>query len=322
MRRLSLLLFAIFLFVFHSMAQFTSTSPEKAMFDCEWWRDKLNLPAHYCLCSEDAATFSFPMDVIINDVQWYKVVIDDFRKGFTAYLYSDCMFKMDIYGDCALSSPSYSYTLSPNQTRDVDSETIEEKLQSLESMGLSGMKHVYLCIYPVNGVSGRFICLPYNQGYHSTCSNLLELIPSMVFVSSHENDVYVLNHHYIPNEEGLALYWEEPNLAICHMSITRETCYGDTVAMADLVAGEPYYIDDDLMASVRESGENLYFHFSHDIAAVGRIRLKNYEKAPIVTPTSIRQIEVDKPSEIVIDKNGLIYIQRGNQRYSLLGNKI
>lgn len=295
------------------------TAPEQASASCEWLQKWSGLPSHYCACLEDSKTFSFPLDIKnLKSAVWYSAKLKDVKKGITAYLYSDDDVKIDIYINCMFSSPSYSYTLSPNQTRDINSEKIEEKLSSV-GVSVDENTAVNIKIYPVSGIVERVICMPYNQGYHSTCSDCLAIFPEMTIVSSHADDVFYLDPTYIPQGKGLVVSWNEPNAVPCHLKITRATCDGELLAEADIATGEQsYHIDINLLENARVAGERLYLHFTHDASAVGRILLQEYEN----TPTSLIDVIAESEAQIIIDRNGMMYIRRGNERYTVLGNKL
>ena len=300
------------------LAEHTATTPDRVSSACEWLRKLSGLPTHYCYCHEESHTFAFPLDTRITETVWYTAKLGDVKQGITAYLYADCEVKLDIYSLCSSANAMYSYTLSPNQTRDINSDAIEKKLESLGLEDISDKTPVYLKIYPVGGTGGRVICMPYNQGYHSTCSDCLAIFPEMTVVSSHADDVFYLDPAYIPTNRGLAVSWQGSDAAPCHLRITRATCDGELLAEADIVA-EPYNIPTNLLERARVDGERLYFHFSHDASAVGRICLLEYE---IKTPTALTDIAPTIEAQIVIDRNGMMYIRRGNERYTILGNKL
>lgn len=294
------------------------SGPEQASSTCEWLQKLTGLPSHFCVCQEDSKKFSFPLDMKLNGTVWYNATLGDVKQGITAYLYADCEVKIEIFLTCALPSAAYSYTLSPNQTRDINADAIEKKLESAGVEGIDDKTTVYLKIYPVGGTVERVICMPYNQGYHSTCSDCLAIFPEMTIVSSHEDDVFYLDPSYIPADKGLAVSWKESNAMPCGVKITRAKCDGEVLAEAEIVSkSQPYHIDIDLLKRAREAGERLYLHFSHDASAVGRIRLEEYEK----TPTALVDINAETPARMILD-NGVIYIQRDNQRYTILGNKL
>lgn len=300
------------------LAEHTTIAPDRVTSACEWLRKLSGLPTHYCYCLEESHTFAFPLDTRITGSVWYTATLGDVKQGITAYLYADCEVKIDIYSLCSSDNAMYSYTLSPNQTRDINSDAIENKLASMGIEDISDYTPVHLKIYPVGGTGGRVICMPYNQGYHSTCSDCLAIFPEMTIVSSHADDVFYLDPAYIPTDKGLSVSWQESDAAPCHLRITRATCDGELLAEADIVA-EPYNIPINLLERARVDGERLYFHFSHDASTVGRICLLEYE---IKTPTALTDITPTIEAQIVIDRNGMMYIRRGNERYTILGNKL
>ena len=300
------------------LAEHTAIAPDRVTSACEWLRKLSGLPTHYCYCLEESHTFAFPLDTRITGAVWYTAKLGDVKQGITAYLYADCEVKIDIYSLCSSDNAMYSYTLSPNQTRDINSDAIENKLASMGVEDISDYTPVHLKIYPVGGTGGRVICMPYNQGYHSTCSDCLAIFPEMIIVSSHADDVFYLDPAYIPTDKGLSVSWQGSDDAPCHLRITRATCDGELLAEADIVA-EPCNIPIHLLERVRVDGERLYFHFSHDASAVGRICLLEYE---IKTPTDLTDITPTIEAQIVIDRNGMMYIRRGNERYTVLGNKL
>ena len=300
-------------------AEHTATVPDKVSSTCEWIRKLSGLPTHYCYCLEESHTFAFPLDTRITEPVWYTATLGDVKQGITAYLYADCEVKIDMYSLCSSDNAMYSYTLSPNQTRDINSDAIENKLASMGIENISDNTPVHLKIYPVGGTGGRVICMPYNQGFHSTCSDCLGIFPNMTVVSSHADDVFYLDADYIPADKGLAVYWDEPNNSLCRLKITRGVCDGAEVAEAELVSdNQPYYIDNGLLSEVRAMSEGLYLHFAHDASAVGRIRIKEYEKAS----TALSNISAESAAQILVDERGTMYIRKGNARYTILGNKL
>lgn len=319
MKRFNLLILLLVSAMTSVVAEQTPTAPDQVSSMCEWLRKLSGWPAHYCYCSEESHTFGFPLDTKITETVWYNATLGDVKQGITAYLYADCEVKLDIYSLCSSANAMYSYTLSPNQTRDINSDAIENKLASLGVQDISDYTPVHIKIYPVGGTGGRVICMPYNQGYHSTCSDCLAIFPEMTIVSSHADDVFYLDPTYIPQGKGLAVSWNEPNAIPCHLKITRATCDGELLAEADIATGEQsYHIDINILENARVAGERLYLHFTHDASAVGRILLQEYEN----TPTSLIDVITELEAQIIIDRNGMMYIRRGNERYTVLGNKL
>ena len=297
-------------------AEETSVPAQKISSTCEWIRKMGKLPEHYCYCEEERSTFTLPFDTQITKPVWYMATLGQVKSGLTAYLYGDCEVGLEIYKLCASSKPTYYFDLCPNQTRDIDGQAIQAQI---ESTGIGEIvtdeTPLYFYIYPIDGKGGRVICMPYNEGYHSTCDDCLAIIPKMVIVSSHSEDVYFLDTTNIPLEKGLAVRWTEPDSTLCHLRITYGDCDGEVVAEADLQVGDQlYYLDKKLLETAREEGKQLYFHFTHE-APVGRIVLERYS----YTPTSITDIQKNVPAKILIE-NGRIFIQKGQLRYDLLGN--
>jgi len=319
MKRIYILTVILVTAISFIQAEHTATVPDKVSSTCEWIRKLSGLPTHYCYSLEESHTFAFPLDIRITEPVWYTATLGDVKQGITAYLYADCEVKIDIYSLCSSDNAMYSYTLSPNQTRDINSDAIENKLASMGIEDISDNTPVHLEIYPVGGTGGRVICMPYDQGFHSTCSDCLAIFPEMTIVSSHADDVFYLDPAYIPQGKGLAVSWNEPNAIPCHLKITRATCDGELLAEADIATGEQsYHIDINLLENARVAGERLYLHFTHDASAVGRILLQEYEN----TPTSLIDVITESEAQIIIDRNGMMYIRRGNERYTVLGNKL
>ena len=318
MKRIYILTVILVTAISFIQAEHTATVPDKVSSTCEWIRKISGLPTHYCYCLEESHTFAFPLDIRITEPVWYTATLGDVKQGITAYLYADCEVKIDIYSLCSSDNAMYSYTLSPNQTRDINSDAIENKLASMGIEDISDNTPVHLEIYPVGGTGGRVICMPYDQGFHSTCSDCLAIFPEMTIVSSHADDVFYLDPAYIPTDRGLAVSWQGSDATACHLRITRATCDGELLAEAD-IAAEPYDISINLLERARVDGERLYFHFSHDASTVGRICLLEYE---IKTPTALPDIATTIETQIMIDRTGMMYIRRGNERYTILGNKL
>lgn len=285
---------------------------------CEWYRQLLGFPAHYCDCLEDYERFTLPMDIQIDPNQWYKTSMQVIESGMTAYLYSDTDVRLEVYVSCASSSPSYTYTFTKNQARSVDGDKIRKKLEEAGVAGLTDYMALYLRIVPEDNGSGRILCSPYNQGPNSTCENLLSLLMSMTFISSHAEDVYQLDSDLIPHNEGIAINWDSD--VACTLMVTRGSCEGAELIQAELLAGQTYQLPMDLLADVRSNNENLYLHFSHTSGSVGRICLTTYTPTP--TPTSVNSITTPVAAQLYVATDGSIYIMRDGQRFTLMGNKL
>ena len=207
--------------------------PDKASWLCELQEKTGLVPSYYCECYEENTSFKLPMDITPNASKWYACTLKQLKNGMTAYLYSDCDVTLDIYGSCALSSPSYTYTFAQNQARDVDGDKVVEKMtEKLAEYGMSYDENmsVYFRISPVGKGTARLLCYAYNEGPASTCSDVLPLLMSMTFVSSHPNDVYQLSADQLPDTNGVSVHWDSD--VNCTLSISRGSCTAAEIGRA------------------------------------------------------------------------------------------
>ena len=250
---------------------------------CDGYRP--TFPDHYCDC-DNTRLKQLPFDIDVTDSVWIKSSSDSFISGFTAYLYSDCDVNFDIYMNCTSDNPFYSVVIPKNQARDVTAETIEQKLK--EAGMSSGSMLLYICVYPVGGTGGRLMCYPYNTGYNSTCGDILELLPGMTFVSSHAEDVYKIAPEHIADSYEMYLQWSEEGGADCSLEITRGSCDGEVVVEYEFDAENGVYVlDSELLMDVRLAGDDLFAHFTHDVAVVGRINFNEAAFVDVLTDTVI-----------------------------------
>ncbi len=262
-------------------------------------------PIHYCDCRNDARYLArLPFDVMVTDSIWFECSSNLFTKGFTAYLYSDCDVQFDIYQNCTAQNPLYSVVIPKGQARDVTAESINQKL---EEMGMTGSSMgIYLCIHPIDGTGGRLMCLPYNTGYNSTCSDILSLLPGMTFVSSHAETVYEITPDNIADSYAMYLQWNEEGGAPCELSITRGSCNGAVVAEHSFTAEDDIYLlDAELLMDVCSKGESLYAHFSHNATAVGRINFREATFVDMLVDTVICSGKVFQHGDYVTTESGV-----------------
>ena len=271
----------------------TTVSRLFARTDCSGYIPYLS-PAHYCDCKEMTAKnrlTELPLDITISDSTWYKTSAKIFLDGFTAYLYSDSDIQLDVYWSCNFPVVLlHSAVVPKNQTRDFSSEDIRSKLEAHGITDFDENMALYVCFYPINGAGGRIICYPSNTRPQSSCEDALSLLPKMTFVSSHENDVYLMTSNQVASDSVMYVRWEEDNNYPCHLSITHGACDGDTVMQHDfLESNSRYYLNPDTLASLFATNDSLYLHFMHDASAVGRIRLQARSIAykTIATDTTI-----------------------------------
>lgn len=304
--------------------------PDKASWLCELQEKTGLVPSYYCECYEENTSFKLPMDITPNASKWYACTLKQLKNGMTAYLYSDCDVTLDIYGSCALSSPSYTYTFAQNQARDVDGDKVVEKMtEKLAEYGMSYDENmsVYFRISPVGKGTARLLCYAYNEGPASTCSDVLPLLMSMTFVSSHPNDVYQLSADQLPDTNGVSVHWDSD--VNCTLSISRGSCTAATVLEAEVLAGDTYRLPMELLNEVRESGEDLYLQFGHQKNTVGRLRLGTYTPDPPATPdppttpTATDQLHnAATHTQLRMTREGVLYIERAGEKYSVLGQRL
>ena len=304
--------------------------PDKASWLCELQEKTGLVPSYYCECYEENTSFKLPMDITPNASKWYACTLKQLKNGMTAYLYSDCDVTLDIYGSCALSSPSYTYTFAQNQARDVDGDKVVEKMtEKLAEYGMSYDENmsVYFRISPVGKGTARLLCYAYNEGPASTCSDILPLLMSMTFVSSHPNDVYQLSADQLPDTNGVSVHWDSD--VNCTLSISRGSCTAAAVLEAEVLAGDTYRLPMELLNEVRESGEDLYLQFGHQKNTVGRLRLGTYTPDPPATPdppttpTATDQLHnATTHTQLRMTREGVLYIERAGEKYSVLGQRL
>lgn len=305
-------------------------NPAKASPVCKLLLMSGQVPSYYCDCSEDNTDFKLPMDITPDASKWYACTLKQLKNGMTAYLYSDCDVTLDIYGSCALFSPSYTYTFEQNQARDVDGDKVVEKMtEKLAEYGMSYDENmsVYFRISPVGSGTARLLCYAYNEGPASTCSDILPLLMSMTFVSSHHNDVYLLSADQLPDTNGVSVHWDSD--VNCTLSISRGSCTAAAVLEAEVLAGDTYRLPMELLDQVRESGEDLYLQFGHKKNTVGRIRLGTYTPDPPATPdppttpTATDQLHnAATHTQLRMTREGVLYIERAGEKYSVLGQRL
>ena len=304
--------------------------PDKASWLCELQEETGLFPSYYCECYEENTSFKLPMDITPNASKWYACTLKQLKNGMTAYLYSDCDVTLDIYGSCALSSPSYTYTFAQNQARDVDGDKVVEKMtEKLAEYGMSYDENmsVYFRISPVGKGTARLLCYAYNEGPASTCSDVLPLLMSMTFVSSHPNDVYQLSADQLPDTNGVSVHWDSD--VNCTLTISRGSCTAAAVLEAEVLAGDTYRLPMELLNEVRESGEDLYLQFGHKKNTVGRLRLGTYTPDPPATPdppttpTATDQLHnAATHTQLRMTREGVLYIERAGEKYSVLGQRL
>jgi len=252
-----------------------SSAPQAARCDDGSWIP-FNSPYFYCDCRMTAQPFGFPLDMLITDTVWLKADANDLLKGLSAYWFADCSVEMEVYAMCASKTPTLTMRVGKNQMREMDATSINDKLASMGDLGET-VKNMTprIRVYPVGGGQGRVLCYPYNEGPHSTCTDLLPIYTSMTYVSSHTYDVYELQPQTIPSKVELFVQWKEKSNSPCTVKVLRGGCEGTVVATTTLSdSTKLYFPDKTMLQAAKKAGESLYFRFEHAAGTAGRINFR------------------------------------------------
>ena len=258
--------------------------------DCEERREKNGWPSYYCECNYNYHDFSLPIDMQVSDTVWFRAYLSDIIRGMSAYLYADCDFQFNIYTRCSVHEPNHTAIFSQNKTSTLDADFITQKLIEMGYDPDGVNARFYLSISPINGMGGRIICTPIDQGFHSTCADALHLFPEMSILSSHTDDVYVIDPSDIPAGEDVCVRWQSATNTPCHLRVTRGTCDGKTIAEMDFRSQEDLYrLSSWLLDDAWNSEDVFYLHFSHDAKTSGTISLYSelVEYVDIITDTAV-----------------------------------
>ena len=258
--------------------------------DCEERREKNGWPSYYCECNYNYHDFSLPIDMQVSDTVWFRAYLSDIIRVMSDYLHADCDFQFNIYTRCSVHEPNHTAIFSQNKTSTLDADFITQKLIEMGYDPDGVNARFYLSISPINGMGGRIICTPIDQGFHSTCADALHLFPEMSILSSHTDDVYVIDPSDIPAGEDVCVRWQSATNTPCHLRVTRGTCDGKTIAEMDFRSQEDLYrLSSWLLDDAWNSEEVFYLHFSHDAKTSGTISLYSelVEYVDIITDTAV-----------------------------------
>ena len=256
--------------------------------DCEERREKNGWPSYYCECNYNYHDFSLPIDMHVSDTVWFRAYLSDIIRGMSAYLHSDCDFQFNIYTRCSVHEPNHTAIFSQNKTSTLDADFITQKLIEMGYDPDGVNARFYLSISPINGMGGRIICTPIDQGFHSTCADALHLFPEMSILSSHTDDVYVIDPSDIPAGEDVLVRWQQTESQPCRLRVTRGSCNGELISDVVLASADDLYrLPAYLLDEAWGNEEVFYLHFSHDAAAAGTISLRTEEAVITYTPVAI-----------------------------------
>lgn len=284
---------------------------------------KYGYPSYFCDCElqrKKNKIPGLPFDITVNDTTWYGSSSDIMVNGCSAYLYSECDVKMVIVQNCSnFSGPNgglyKEVVVASNQARDVEPSTIKDLM---DQNGVSGKIGIRIGILPAeSGKDSRFICMPYNQGPHSTCEDCLPLLRGMVFVSSDMDNVYALAPSEIPAVNGLQVEWFQTDYP-AKLTIRKGNCAsGEVVASTMIMPNVPFELPADLLNDMRSGEEKLYLQFL-STGGAARIRLSEVQS----TPTGCDNITTPTTNARLMLQNGMIFIERDGVRYTLTGCRL
>lgn len=241
----------------------------------------LELPYYYCSCKEFSNAFTFPLETEITDTVWYTASLNDLKRGVSAYWFSNTSVTMEIYAFCSSIGPTFSFTVGPNQMKDMDSQKINAKLAELneQQKAMAETLTPHMRVYPHNGGTGKVYCYPYDQGPESTCEDPLPLRPGMTYICEKEENVYRMEWSSIASTGKAFVLWKQVKNRPCEVWLTLDSCTGEEVGRAALSDSlHVYQPDSATLVSARNAKRSLWLHVKHDKGYVGRVYCYNNPK--------------------------------------------
>ena len=241
---------------------------------CDSTMKILGLPYHYCMCKEFSNVFSFPLEAEINDTVWYTATLNDLRQGISASWFSSSSVTLDVFAFCSSKTPTYSLTVGPNETQEVDAQKIEDMLSELDKQQQLTIETLtpHIRVYPHNGGSGRVYCYPYNQGPESTCSDPLPIRAGMHYICENQESSYRLDPEQIPVSGQAFIQWKEKKNAACEIWLTLDSCNGKVIGRAKLSDSlHVYMMDSAQLKKAKAQTRPIWLHTKHAANKTGRI---------------------------------------------------
>lgn len=243
---------------------------------CEGWFP--GLPDHYCECRTTSQTFQFPLKEEISTPRWFSTTIDDMKQGLSAYWISDDTITFEIYAFCSSDIPTITMSVGPNQMREMSVEAINAKLESMgeQAQMLGQLLTPRIRVYTNHGRPGTVYCYPYDQGPESTCDTFLHVLPRMTYVCDQPEEVYVLQPSKISATGNGFIRWTQKKNLPGTIRLTKDSCNGpeiDAFTLADSM--RVYVLNPETMKALKQAGDSVYVHVTHDSSYVGRITYRN-----------------------------------------------
>ena len=243
---------------------------------CEGWFP--GLPDHYCECRTTSQTFQFPLKEEISTPRWFSTTIDDMKQGISAYWISDDTITFEIYAFCSSDIPTITMSVGPNQMREMSVEAINAKLESMGEQAkiLGQLLTPRIRVYTNHGRPGTVYCYPYDQGPKSTCDTFLHVLPRMTYVCDQPEEVYVLQPSKISSTGKGFFRWKQKKNLPGTIRLTKDSCNGPEIAAFTLADSmRVHVLNPETMKALKQAGDSVYVHVTHDSSYVGRITYRN-----------------------------------------------
>lgn len=250
-------------------------APQEDSSPCSGWLP--GYPEHYCTCRYTSQAFGFPLETQVTDTMWFSSSVEDLKQGLSAYWFSNCSVTFEVYAFCSSKTPTIMMTVGANQMREMDVNTINQKLEEMGDMAtlMSQTLIPRIKVYP-NGGTGTVYCFPYDQGPASSCSNTLPFIPRMTYVCSNTAEVYELQPSRISSNGKGFIRWKQKKNYPCSIRLTEGSCDGPEIANVTLADSMHVYVLDPVqMKAAKRAGNSVFVHVTHPEGYVGRIFYRN-----------------------------------------------
>ena len=235
-------------------------------------------PEHYCECRNTSQEFHFPLEIEVTDTMWFSTTVDDLKQGMSAYWFSNSYISMEVYAFCSSNVPTITFTVAPNQMREMDVAAINSKLKDMGDMAetMSQVLTPRIKVYPKNGGTGHVYCYPYDQGPHSVCADALPVIPRMTYVCDQPDEVYELKPARIASSGMGFIRWKQKDNFPGTIRVTRDSCNGPEIAQMTIMdSTHVLVLNPDTILALKQANKSLFVHVTHEPGYTGRMYYHN-----------------------------------------------
>ncbi len=253
-----------------------STAYTYAQQQCEGFLP--GFPDHYCECRTTSQVFQFPLEIEVTDTMWFSSTVNDLKQGLSAYWFANSSITFEVYAFCSSKTPTITMTVGANQMREMDVTSINKKLEEMGDMAelMSQTLTPRIKVYPNNGGSGTVYCYPYDQGPHSTCENVLPVIPRMTYVCDQTDEVYEIKPSRIASNGAGFIRWKQKDNQPGTIRLTRDSCNGPEIANETLMdSTHVLVLNADTMSALKKAGKSVFVHVTHEPGFTGRMFYHN-----------------------------------------------